>query len=103
MLFALIGLVIGLTLVVSALLMWRYRPPRPDRASVLYRRFVAATGLTPAVGESPAAFAERAAGLSKLAPETVEAVTVAYHSARYGGNANSLAELERRVGGLTRR
>ncbi|HEX5787893.1 MAG TPA: DUF3488 and transglutaminase-like domain-containing protein [Woeseiaceae bacterium] len=103
MLLVLIGLVIGLTLVVSALLMWRYRPPRPDRASVLYRRFVSATGLTPAVGETPAAFAERAAALSTLAPATVEAVTAAYHSARYGGRANALAELEQRVGGLARR
>ncbi len=103
MMLTLIALVVVLTLMVSALMMWRYRPPRPDRASRLYRRFVAATGIVPATGESPATFASRALSASTVAGESVERVTSAYHAARYGGRPGALEELEREVAGLRRR
>jgi protein-glutamine gamma-glutamyltransferase len=100
MLLWLIGLVVGLTVLVSAMLMWHYRPPRPDRPSLLYRRFVGATGLTPAIGETPAAFAKRAAADSGVRAELVCAITSAYQSARYGDDRNAMHDLEHLVARL---
>jgi transglutaminase-like putative cysteine protease len=103
MMLTLIALVIALTLVVSALMMWRYRPPRPDRASQLYRRFVAASRLRPAIGETPANFAQRALDSAALPRDSVESIARAYHDVRYGGRPEALPELERAVAGLRRR
>jgi transglutaminase-like putative cysteine protease len=103
MMLTLIALVVVLTLAVSTLMMWRYRPPRPDRASQLYGRFVAASRLQPAIGETPAAFARRALDAAALPRDSVEGITRAYHDARYGGRPGALPELERAVAGLRRR
>ncbi len=100
MFLALIGIVIGLTLAISAVMMWRYRPPRPDRARVLYGRFVRATGLEPALGESPAAFAKRARENSAIDAATIENVTVLYQAARYGGRPELVDALARAVSTL---
>jgi transglutaminase-like putative cysteine protease len=84
MMFTLIGVVIGLTLLISLLLMLRYRPPSRDRAARLYDRFVRRSGLTPATGETPRGFALRARHESSLPPESVHAITEAYLDVRYG-------------------
>jgi hypothetical protein len=85
MLLTLVASVVGLVVLISLLLMLRYKPPKKDRAALLYRRFVKQTGVTPAVGETPSQFAVRAAAESPLLPETIDAVTTAYLAARYGG------------------
>jgi transglutaminase-like putative cysteine protease len=103
MFLALIAAVVVLTLAISAVMMWRYRPPPPDRAKLLYSRFIRATGLGARVGESPAAFAARAAGASALSPATIDEVTVLYQAARYGGRPEATADLEAAVRALRRR
>lgn len=103
MFLALIAAVVVLTLVISAVMMWRYRPPPPDRAKLLYGRFVRATGIPARTGETPAAFAKRAAGASALAAETIDEVTALYQAARYGGRPEARPALEAAVGALRHR
>jgi transglutaminase-like putative cysteine protease len=104
MLLTLIACVFGLVGGVSLLLMLRYRPPKRDRAAILYERFVNKTGVTPAIGETPAAFAARAADESSMAANVIEAVTSIYLDARYGPvNASALQKLEAAVASLGRR
>ncbi len=103
MFLVLIGMVIALTLTISGVMMWRYRPPPPDRALQLYRRFVRATGLEPGLGESPAAFAKRAHGNSTLPAQTIENVTVLYQAARYGGRPELVDALAQELSALGRR
>jgi hypothetical protein len=104
MFLTLLASVIGITVAISFLLMLRYRPPNRDRAAVLYERFVNKTGITPAIGETPAAFAARASTESNLAAEDIEAITSSYLDARYGAaNPAALSALESAVTALSRR
>ena len=101
MMLTLIGTVIALVLVISLLLMLRYRPPQRDRAAILYERFVKKTGVAPSVGETPAAFAERVRAESPLQPDSIDVVTDSYLDARYGaGAAAALQQLEAAVATL---
>ena len=84
MMFTLTGVVIGLTLLISMLLMLRYRPPPRDKAAQLYERFVRRSGLTLATGETPRLFALRARRDSSLPAESVRAITETYLDVRYG-------------------
>ena len=92
---------IGLILLVSGILALRYRPPPLDRATLLYRRFVAKTGRQLSIGESPAAFAMRASTESKLSADTILDITNSYQEARYGGvDAHALQQLEAQVAAI---
>ena len=84
MMLTMIGLVVGMIMLISLLLALRYRPPAKDRAAILYRRFIEKTGLEPGVGETAERFARRAMQAKALPPTTIDAVTRAYHDARYG-------------------
>jgi hypothetical protein len=86
MMLTLILLVVALVMLISAALMLRYRPPRKDKAALLYRRFVRRTGLEPQTGETAGVFALRAAEAGQLSASTVEEITEAYLEARYGQN-----------------
>lgn len=101
MLLTLITLVIGMILLISGILALRYRPPPPDRATILYRRFVAKTGHQLSIGESPAAFAMRASSGSRLSADTILDITNSYQEARYGGvDALALQRLETQVAAI---
>ncbi len=101
MMLTLICIVIALTIVVSLVLMLRYRPPRRDRAAVLYQKFVDKSGVAPITGEDPIAFAERAADNSSMDKTTIETVTDDYLEARYGPMAEqALARLEQNVAAI---
>jgi len=103
MMLSLIAIVIGLVVTISALLMLRYRPPPPDRAAVLYRRFVDRTGLMPTVGETPSLFAVRVQKDSPLPAAAVQSITDTYLDARYGPPGPSLLnKLETEVASLSR-
>jgi transglutaminase-like putative cysteine protease len=93
MMLTLLGVVIALILLISFLLMLRYRPPAKDRALILYERFVRKSQLVPNTGESPSNFATRAAGDSSLSQASVESVTTSYLDARYG--PHSRAKMQR--------
>lgn len=98
---SLIAAVLGLVALMSFLLTLRYRPPQQDRAAVLYRRFVARARVAPRVGETPAGFAARAAGVSPIPPGTIDRITSAYLHARYGPACRaSLKRLENAVSAL---
>ena len=84
MLLTLVAIVTALTMLISLVLMLRYRPPRKDRAAILYGRFIRRSGLKPATGESPQAFASRVQGETALPAATVRSITDAYLDARYG-------------------
>ena len=97
MLLALVAAVVLLTIAISTVLMWRYRPPPRDRARTLYDRFARRSGVERRTGETPGAFAERAAAAGRLDTATVREVTEAYLACRYGGEPAALARLERLV------
>lgn len=84
MMITLVLLVVALTLIISALLIYRYRPPPKDRATILYTRFVRKTGLKSGVGETPDAFAARATRHSTVDESLIRSVTSNYLHARYG-------------------
>ena len=101
MMLTLIGLVIGLIMLISVLLMIRYRPPPKDEAAVLYERFVKKTGLEPQTGETAQIFALRVRESGKLEPTTVDTITSAYHDARYGtGDDAAFERLKQAVGAM---
>jgi hypothetical protein len=101
MMLTLVAIVTGLIMLISVLLMLRYRPPRKDHAARLYKKFVRETGLEPAIGETPLCFAERAQAASPLSAATVSAVTKAYLDARYGAaDARALGRLKQAVESL---
>lgn len=84
MLLTLVGLVIGLILLISMILMMRYRQPKKDRAALLYRQFTRKTGVIPLTGETPIQYATRSTNESQLPAELIETVTNSYLAARYG-------------------
>ncbi len=92
MLLTLVISVVFLILLISGLMMLRYRVPRKDPAYILYRKFVAKTGLQQVVGETPQDFAARAAKDGRISPVAVGAVTLAYLDARYGAEKASSEE-----------
>ena len=98
MMLTMIAVVIGLVLLISLALSLRYRPPKRDRAAILYTRFVRKTGIEPATGETPALFAVRVDGESAIPTETVNSITSTYLDARYGPlNPQALQRLESEV------
>ena len=98
MMFTLLAIVIGMVVLISLLLALRYRAPRPDRAALLYRKFVKKSGVTLDTGETPAAFAAKAYSASTIDDELIDTITAAYLAARYGTpDPASLRQLESQV------
>lgn len=88
MLFALIGIVTLLLVLVAGLLAWRGRPPSGDPLAKLYRRFQTRTGLEPVRGEAPLSFATR---IAREAPELSDqgaAIVRRYLELRYGDGSD---------------
>jgi transglutaminase-like putative cysteine protease len=103
MMLTLIAIIVGLVLLVSLILTLRYRPPRKDRAAILYARFVKMAGVEPLTGETPAVFAARAAAESTIPAHKIRSVTTTYLDARYGPfDLASLHRLELAVTALHR-
>ena len=103
MLFTLLLLCVALVLVVSTLLMMRYRPPRKDEAAVLYRKFTRKVGIAPTTGETPIVYADRVRLENGNINGDVNDVTNAYLAARYGpANADALQALRNSVNDFSR-
>ncbi len=101
MMLTLVAFVVGLVMLISVLLMWRYRPPPSDPATILYRRFVRKTGVEPRTGETARIFALRVNEAGALSDEAVDEVTDAYMSARYGPEGDdALQRLRKAVGAM---
>jgi len=101
MLLTLVGLVIGLIMLISVLLMFRYRPPEKDRAAILYRQFVKKTGLELQTGETVRIFALRVQESGRVPTPAVETITEAYLDARYGpGGDAAFDRLRQAVGAM---
>jgi transglutaminase-like putative cysteine protease len=92
MMLTLVALVTLLTMAISVALMLRNRPPRKDRAAILYDQFVRKSGLMPATGETPWVFATRAKRESPLPPLAVRSITDTYLDVRYGPPNPALLE-----------
>ena len=104
MLLTLVGILIGLTILISLVLTLRNRPPPRDRAAKLYARFVRKSGLEPITGETPQLFAKRAQANSSIRAENVRTITDTYLDARYGPpDAALLQKLENEVASLRQR
>ena len=84
MLLTLVALVTGITMLISFLLILRYRPPPKDRAAILYGEFVRKSGLQPQTGESPRVFAVRVQRDGALPAAVVQSITDTYLDVRYG-------------------
>ena len=83
MLLTLVALVVSLILIISAIMMLRYRAPAKDAATILYARFVRKTQAQIAIGETPQEFAERLGADCPVCASDIGAVTRAYLHARY--------------------
>ena len=100
MLLTLIAIVAVLLGVVTGLLALRYRPPRRDRVAILYERFVRKTGVEPARGEAPLAFASRASELVTGAggDGEIAGITRQYLRTRYGdGDQREIDSLKKAI------
>ena len=101
MLLTLVALVTGITMLISFLLILRYRPPPKDRAAILYGEFVRKSGLQPQTGESPRVFAVRVQRDTPLPHESVRQITDTYLDVRYGPpNPALLTRLESDIAAL---
>ncbi len=92
MLLTLLALIMLMIAAISVLLFRRYRPPQPDAASALYKRFTNKTGLLPERGETPLAFASRLCGNGGVAATSVDDITNTYLAARYGPSPHDALE-----------
>jgi hypothetical protein len=86
---------------ISFMLMRRYRPPRKDDASLLYRKFIRKMPVRPHTGETPQDYAARLTTLEAVPANEIAAVTKHYLAARYGTpDKDALAALRKAVRGL---
>lgn len=98
MLLTLVGLVIGIVMLLSVVMMLRYRPPAKDSAAILYQRFVRKSGLEIRTGETARVFAQRVQASGAIPPASVAAITESYLDARYGqGGAVACEQLRQAV------
>ena len=97
MMITLVALVIGIVMVISLVLMFRYRPPQKDEAARLYARFVARSGLQPRTGETPRHFARRLQHAGNICQGTIDTITAAYMEARYAGMEGAHQRLRQAV------
>ncbi len=101
MLLTLVALVTGMTMLISFVLILRYRPPPKDRAARLYGEFVRKSGLQPQTGETPRIFAGRVQRDTPLPDESVRRITDTYLDVRYGPpNPALLMRLESDIAAL---
>ena len=100
MLLTLIALVIAALIGIGVLMSLRNRPPKPDEAALVYRRFVRRSGLEPGTGETPLAFARRVTDNGTLTEQQVRTITDAYLAARYAEDHGGLTKLKRAVAAI---
>ena len=101
MMLTLVILVIGLIMVISVLLMLRYRPPQKDEVALLYARYVKKTGMEPRTGETARVFALRVRDAGVMQDDTVETITAAYMDARYGDDEEAAERLHEAVSAIS--
>lgn len=101
MLLLLVGLVVGLVVLISLILVLRYRPPAKDEAAALYDRFVKRTGMARLTGETASVFALRVQQAGAMPAAAVAAITGAYLDVRYGaGGKEAFDRLKQAVGAM---
>ncbi len=101
MMLTLVGLVVGLIIFISALLMLRYRLPPKNEAALLSERYGKTTRMEPRSGETAQDVALRGRESGSLQQQSVGAVTDAYMDARYGtGGGKAMEHLRNAVGSI---
>ena len=84
MMLTLVAIVTILIVIISVLLMLRYRPPTKDAAAILYQKFTKKAGVPPSRGETPKAYAVRLAREQAAMAGAAASITAQYLDARYG-------------------
>ncbi len=84
MMLTLIGIITVMIVIISGLLVRRYRAPKIDEASLLYRRFVRQIGIQPIIGETPRLYARRVQAQGKCGNPAINDITEQYLLCRYG-------------------
>ena len=84
MMLTLVTVVILFTVLISILLIMRYRPPPKDEAAQLYRKFTTAAGVEPDRGETPLSYFIRLTSERADFAEKANDITSLYLDARYG-------------------
>ena len=97
MMLTLVILVVGLIMVISVLLMLRYRPPPRDEVALLFARYVRKTGMAPRTGETARVFALRVRDAGVMHDDAVESINDAYMDARYGDDEQAAERLQKAV------
>jgi len=92
MMLTLVGLVVGIVMLISVVLMIRYRPPPKDQAAIQYQRFVKKSGLEPETGETARVFALRVQESGMIPAQAVVSITESYLDARYGDGGDAAFE-----------
>jgi transglutaminase-like putative cysteine protease len=101
MMLTLVTLVVGLIMVISVLIMLRYRPPPKDKVALLYASYVRKTGMTPLTGETARVFALRVRDAGVMQVDAVETITAAYMDARYGNDEDATDRLREAVAAIS--
>jgi len=103
MMLALVAIVVLLTAIISVMLIMRYRPPPKDEAARLYRKFTAAAGLDPEMGETPFSYFARLTSERSEITARADDITSLYLDARYGPpDLASVKALQSAVSGFAR-
>lgn len=84
MMLSLVASVVLITFLISVLLILRYRPPPKDEAARLYRKFTAATGVDPVMGETPLSYFRRLTSERAEFAKKANNITSLYLDVRYG-------------------
>ncbi len=103
MMLTLVAVLILLIAIMSVLLIMRYRPPPKDEAARLYKKFTAATGVNPAMGETPLAYYVRLTESRVELAKKAGTITTRYLDARYGPpEPSSMRDLQAAVSAFSR-
>jgi transglutaminase-like putative cysteine protease len=108
MMLTLVAVVVGIVLLISGLLILRYRAPPKDEAARLFSVYVKHAGLEQRIGEAPQVFSARVSASGRFPDDVLNSVTQAYLQARYGPDSpqaltrlkaavNALASCEKRL------
>jgi hypothetical protein len=84
MMLTLLAIVTAMIAAISMLLVLRYRPPKKDEAAILYAKFATRVGVSPAIGETPQAYARRIRDRQNGIAEITDEITAQYLQTRYG-------------------
>ena len=101
MMLTLVAVVVVIVMLISGLLILRYRAPGKDQAARFFNAYVRKSGLEIRPGEAPQAFAVRVGNAGIFSSDAIDTITRTYLQARYGlGGPDCLPQLKAAVSAL---